>query len=137
MEDKTEVFRSNTLMILIPGIFFGSALILRATDDLVMLLWILLGIGGLTTIAVVGSFTTLIITGKEIRIRNMKKSHVIHVNEITRQSKKISTAKGIESVTWKLHLKDGGVVSVSSDLFKEKEKLKESLDSFLKHTPKK
>lgn len=137
MKDQCEVFRSNTLLIVIPGVFFGAALILRNQEDLYVLMWALLAIGLITTIAVVSSFTTLIITDEQISIKNLKKSQSIHVNEIAKQSKDISNAKGIESIVWKLHLKNGSNVKISSDLFKEKERLKESLGRFLKRIPEK
>lgn len=137
MKGQGETHRSNTLMILVPGIFFGSALILRGNEDLTVLIWILFAVGAVTTIAVVLSFTTLIVSGKEIRIKNLKKSYVIHQDDIAKKSKNISTSKGIESVVWKLYLKSGEVVTISSDLFKEKENLKESLDDFLSSIPNK
>ncbi|WP_420577207.1 hypothetical protein [Ekhidna sp.] len=137
MKDQGEVFRSNTLMIVIPGIFFGAALILRNQESLYVLMWVLLAIGLITTIAVVSSFTTLIITDEQISIKNLKKSQSIHLNEIAKQSKDISNAKGIESIVWKLHLKNGSNVKIPSDLFKEKERLKESLGRFLKRIPEK
>ncbi|WP_421764354.1 hypothetical protein [Ekhidna sp.] len=137
MKSQTEVFRSNTLMIFIPGLFFGAALILRNQNDLNVLTWILIGLGLVTTIAVVSSFTTLTITEQKINIKNMRKSHHICIDDIARQHKTVSTSKKIESVVWNLHLKSGVVVKISSDLFKEKEKLERTLDEFLKKTPKK
>ncbi|MEP0985414.1 hypothetical protein [Ekhidna sp.] len=137
MKEKIEVFRSNTGMILIPGLFFGTALILRNQENLYMLMWILIGLGLVTTIAVVSSFTTLTITEQEINIKNLRKSHHISVDDIARQHKTVSTSKKIESVVWNLHLKSGAVVKISSDLFKEKEKLERTLDEFLRKTPKK
>ena len=137
MKDQGEVFRSNTLLIVIPGVFFGAALILRNQEDLYVLMWALLAIGLITTIAIVSSFTTLIITDEQVSIKNLKKSQSIHVNEITKQSKETSHSKGIESIVWKLHIKNGAIVKISSDLFKDKERLKESLGRFLKRIPKK
>lgn len=137
MKDQGEVFRSNTLLIVIPGVFFGAALILRNQEDLYVLMWALLAIGLITTIAVVSSFTTLMITDEQISIKNLKKSQSIHVNEIAKQSKDISNAKGIESIVWNLYLKNRSNVKISSDLFKDKERLKESLGRFLKRIPEK
>ena len=84
MKDQGEVFRSNTLLIVIPGVFFGAALILRNQEDLYVLMWALLAIGLITIIAIVSSFTTLIITDEQVSIKNLKKSQSIHVNEITK-----------------------------------------------------
>lgn len=137
MKDQGEVFQSNTLLIVIPGIFFGAALILRSQEDLYALMWIFLAIGLITTTAIVSSFTTLIITDELVSIKNLKKSQSIHLNEIAKQSKSISNAKGIESIVWKLYLKNGSNVKISSDLFKDKERLKESLGRFLKRIPEK
>ncbi|MEQ8905704.1 hypothetical protein [Ekhidna sp.] len=137
MKSQAEVFRSNTLMIFIPGLFFGTALILRNQNDLYVLMWILIGLGLVTTIAVGSSFTTLTIIEQEISIKNLRKSHHICVDDIAKHHKTVSTSKGIESVVWKLHLKSGAVVKISSDLFKEKEELKKALDEFLRQIPKK
>lgn len=137
MTSEESVFRSNTLMIFIPGLFFGAALILRNQNDLYVLMWALIGLGLVTTIAVVSSFTTLTITEQEIDIKNLRKNHHICVDDVTGQHKTVSTSKGIESVVWNLYLKSGAVVKISSDLFKEKEELKKALDEFLRKTPKK
>lgn len=135
MKSHSEVFGSNTLMILIPGIFFGVALILRGNENLSALIWILLAIGALTTVALVLSFTTLTVSESEIGIKNLKKSQVINKEEIVKQACTTSTSKGIETNVWKLYIKNGQVVTISSDLFKEKERLKKSLDRFLKDIP--
>lgn len=137
MKDQGEVFRSNTLMILVPGLFFGAGLILRQREDLYVWMWALLTIGAITAIALIFSFTTLTIKNQEIRIKNFKKSHFIHLDDIARQTRDVSTSKGIESIIWKLYLKNGKEVKIPSDLFKEKEELKESLDHFLSSIPKK
>ncbi|WP_425390334.1 hypothetical protein [Ekhidna sp.] len=135
--DREQIFRSNTLMIIIPGLLFGAALILRNQENLYVLKWVLIGIGLVTTIAIVSSFTTLAITEQNIRIKNLRQNYDIHVDDIARQQKTVSTSKGIESIVWKLHLKNGSIVKISSDLFKEKERLKESLNRFLKNVSKK
>lgn len=136
MKAEGEEFRSNTLMILIPGIFFGVALILRGNESLSVIIWVLLALGAITTIAVVMSFTTIVITERELRVKNMKKSHVINVNDILQKNQKVSKSKGMESIVWKLHLKNSEIVTISSSLFKEPQKLKESINSFLKGVPK-
>ena len=136
-KDQREVFRSNTLMILIPGACFSAALILRHKEDLTVLIWILIIVGVVTTIAVVTSFTTITISKKEISIKNLRKNQVIKLEDIVKQNLSVSTAKGIETTSWKLHLKEGKVITISSDLFKDKESLKESLNIFLQEVPKK
>ncbi|SNT00836.1 hypothetical protein SAMN05421640_1987 [Ekhidna lutea] len=137
MANPNEVFRSNTLMIFIPVLFFGTALILRSREDLSVLIWILIAIGAFLTLALVLSFTTIIIKDQEIGIKNLKKSHWINKRDIVKHQRKTSFTKGIETVVWKIHLKSGEVVSISSDLIKEQEELKQSLDQFLKNSPKK
>ncbi|MEQ8627902.1 hypothetical protein [Ekhidna sp.] len=137
MDNHQEVFRSNTLMILVPGLFFGAALILRNQNDLYMLMWILLALGALATIAVVRGFTKITIDTNQLRIQNFRKNQVVNKIDIIKQKRSVSTAKGIETVVWKLHLKSGEVASISSDLIKEQERLKKSLDQFLRGKPKK
>ncbi|WP_420316514.1 hypothetical protein [Ekhidna sp.] len=124
-------------MIFIPGLFFGTALILRGRAELSTLIWILLAVGALMTVALVLSFTTVIISEEEIGIKNLKKSQVINKTDIVKQQRKTSFRKGLESIVWKLHLKNGNTVTISSDLFKEPDRLKESLNWFLKDIPKK
>ncbi len=136
LKDQEQVFRSNTLMILIPGLFFGTALLLRG-QAIQVVVWILLIIGAITTIAVVRGFTTISISADQIRIQNLSKSHVINKTNIVKQTRSVSTAKGIETVEWKLEQRSGEVVTISSDLIKEQEGLKQSLDQFLKGIPKK
>ncbi len=135
MEPYKEVFRSNTIVILVPGIFLGAALILRNTY-ISALPWVLLALGVITTIAVFRSFTTILIGDSKINIKNLRKAQEIKKEDIVRQSRSVSNAKGIETVTWKLHLKEGNRVIISSDLIKDQEGLKRSLDQFLKGVPK-
>lgn len=137
MPNPSKVFRSNTIMILIPGIFFGAALILRGREDLSTLVWILLAVGVLTTLVIVLSFSTIIITDDEIGIKSLKKSHVIKKSDISSQTRTTSFSKGLESTVWKLHLKNGETVNISSDLFKEPERLTKSIDEFLTNIPQK
>ncbi|MEO1253998.1 MAG: hypothetical protein AAFY41_03795 [Bacteroidota bacterium] len=129
------IFRTNMNVILVPGLFFGVALILR-NSDLPILTWTLLGIGAITTVAVISSFTTIRLTDELLSIKNLRKSYEIPKNDIVSQNCIISHKKGIETIIWKLYLNGGGEVTISSDLIKEKELLKQELNQFLKRIPK-
>ncbi|WP_424963265.1 hypothetical protein [Ekhidna sp.] len=136
MSSEEEVFRSNTVMILVPGAFFGTALILR-NSEFEILTWVLLIIGLVTTIAVVRSFTTITISNGVISIKNLRKSQAVRKEDIEKYTRTISRAKGIETVVWTLHLNEEQPLSISSDLIKDKDGLKQAMDNFLEGKPKK
>jgi hypothetical protein len=138
MSKSGKIFYYNPLNLLPPSLILLTAWVIASqVSNLKILFYVLLAVSLLWFLYILTGVMILVITESQVGLRRLWKEHVIALDEITTKHRQTIFLRGSESITWKLFLKNGKVVIIQSDSFRDASRLKEALNWFLRDVPKK
>jgi hypothetical protein len=136
MSKSGKIFYYNPFNLLPPMLILLTACVIDSqVPDLKILFYILYVVSLLWLLYTLTGVMILVITESQVGLRRLWKERVIALDEITAKHRQTIFLRGSESITWKLFLKNGKVVIIQSDSFRDADRLKEALNWFLRDVP--
>ncbi len=132
----TKEFSNNYKILVAPVLLFiAGSIVYFNVPDFTWGYILLFGSGILFIVGFIAGYRTYVISDDNIHIEGLTKKMDINIQDIASQHRNTSFYKGVESITWKLKLKNGEIITIISDQVKDPSRFKEVLNWLLRGIP--